>query len=104
VRTGRRGREREIKEIGVERDERKRIQGVINYSITNGKKNVSGAEGREKMKERTRKKTENIFITPIMKSLHILTSCYFNTLSHVCSFVCLGFNNIFFLPQQRFLL
>jgi hypothetical protein len=44
VRRGRRGREREIKEMGVESDERRIILEVINYSCTEGKKNVFGSE------------------------------------------------------------
>jgi hypothetical protein len=55
VRTGRRGREREIKEMEVKSDERKRVQGVINYSGTNWKKNVFGTEEGEKMKGRSRR-------------------------------------------------
>jgi hypothetical protein len=43
MRPRRRGREREIKEMGVESGERSVIQGVINYSGTNGTKNVFGA-------------------------------------------------------------
>jgi hypothetical protein len=50
VRTGRRGREREIKEMGVESSERIRVLGVINYSCTKVKKNVFGAGGGEYMK------------------------------------------------------
>jgi len=50
VRRGRRGREGQIKGMGVESGERRRVQGVINYSSTNWKKNVFGAEGGEKMK------------------------------------------------------
>jgi hypothetical protein len=50
VRTGWRGRERENKELAVESDERKRVRGVINYSGTDGTKNVFGTEGEEKMK------------------------------------------------------
>ena len=42
---------REIKEIGVESGERRRQQGIINYSGTNEKKNIFGAEGGKKMKE-----------------------------------------------------
>jgi hypothetical protein len=45
VRTGRRGREREIKETRIESDEKRRIQGVITYSGTNGEKRLFGAEG-----------------------------------------------------------
>jgi hypothetical protein len=50
VRTGWRGRGRKIKEMREERGERRRVQGVINYSRTNWKKNVLGAEGGEKIK------------------------------------------------------
>jgi len=36
--------------LGVERDKRRRVQGVINYSSTDGEKNIFGAERGEKMK------------------------------------------------------
>jgi len=54
VRTGRIGRE--IKEIGAESNERRRVQGVINHIATNGEKNVFGAEGGKKMKGEDKKR------------------------------------------------
>ena len=76
MRTGRIGRESEIKEMGAQSDERRRVQGVINFSNTYGEKNLFGAEGGKRMKgeDKRRRKSENMFITPIMKTLHLMTS------------------------------
>jgi hypothetical protein len=50
VSTGRRGLEREIRGMGVESGERRKVLVIIKYSSTNRKKNVFGAEGGEKVK------------------------------------------------------
>jgi hypothetical protein len=41
VRIRKRWREREIKEMGVESGQRRRVLGITNYSGTDGKKNCS---------------------------------------------------------------
>jgi hypothetical protein len=59
VRRGRIGREREIKEMRIESGERRRVQGVINYSGTNGEKKLFGVEGGKKFEGKELEEKKN---------------------------------------------
>jgi hypothetical protein len=69
VRTGIRGREREIKEMGVESGQRRSVLGIINYSGTDGNKKFL-EQKEEKDEERgveEKKNGEHIHYTDIKK-------------------------------------
>ena len=89
MRTGRRGREREIKEMGVESGERRRVLGLLITSAPMGRKmNLEQNEEKGEGGGVEEKKNKNIFITLIMKTLHILVANLTLSLMYVYLYVC----------------